>query len=57
LSWSLPVEYRLESPYFRRHPFTARDVLGVRVAPTAMFSFPPSGTEVLVGLSLGLSFW
>jgi hypothetical protein len=57
LSWSLPVEYRFESPFFRRHPFAARDVLGVRVAPTAMLSFLPSATEVLVGLSLGLSFW
>jgi hypothetical protein len=57
VSWSLPVEYRLESPDLRRHPFAARDVLGVRVAPMAMVSFPPSAAEVLVGLSLGLSLW
>jgi hypothetical protein len=57
LAWSLPVEYHLESPRLRRHPFGPREVLGVRIAPTVMLSFVRSTTEVLYGTSLGASFW
>jgi hypothetical protein len=57
LAWTLPVVFHLESPRERRHPFDARDVLGLRVAPTALVSFRAGSTDWLYGLFAGVTVW
>jgi hypothetical protein len=57
LGWSLPVSRRFVSPLLRRHPFTAEDVLGVRVAATVLVSFRQTAIETTYLLSAGVTVW
>ena len=57
LGWSFPVTFHLESIRFRRHPFGVRDVLGIRVAPTALLSIRAGANEWQYGLSVGATLW
>ena len=57
VAWSLPVDYHFESPRYRRHPYDARDVLGLRLSPQLLVSFRRDGADVFYGLSAGVSAW
>jgi hypothetical protein len=57
LAWSLPIVVHLESRVTRGHPFDARDVLGFRLAPTALLSFRQGSTDWLYAVSLGMTIW
>jgi hypothetical protein len=57
LGWSLPVEYYVESPRLRRHPFEVRDVLGGRIAPTVLLSFRRGSSDALYGVAAGVTLW
>ncbi len=57
VAWSLPIDYHFESPRYRRHPYDARDVLGLRLSPQLLVSFRRDGADVLYGLSAGVSAW
>ncbi len=57
LAWTVPVVFHLASPRERRHPFGAREVLGIRIAPTARIAFGPGSPELQVGASAGATLW
>ncbi len=57
VAWSLPVEYRFESPRTRRHPLEARDVLGIRVSPAMLLAIEPQRTNLIFALSAGMTAW
>jgi hypothetical protein len=57
LAWSLPVVYHPESVMDRRHPFGAREMIGIRVAPFALWPLAQSGGPWLFGLSAGVTVW
>ena len=56
LGWSIPVGYHFESHRYRRHPYDASDVLGLRLAPAVLVSFRGTA-DVLYGIALGVSAW
>jgi hypothetical protein len=57
LAWSFPVAYHFEGPQLRKHPYGARDVLGVRVSPTIVLSFHDRAPDVMYGGAVGISVW